>query len=112
MQPTGLSRAGSTEDERERRDSTKLDASAPQAPQHAHHDEREGQLQGNLNSEGIKWGMGWVVVVENEKSAQRGSFWDGYPADIRVSFTRISRPKTSVRALKILGKQAFGRGYP
>ena len=45
-------------------------------------------------------------------SAQRGSFWDGHPADIRGSFARISRPKTSVRVLKILEKQAFGRGYP
>ena len=29
----------------------------------------------------------------------------------RGPFARISRPKTSVRALKILEKQAFGRGY-
>ena len=50
--------------------------------------------------------------LKNEKSAQRGSFWDGHPADIRGSFARISRPKTSVRAVKILEKQAFGRGYP
>ena len=50
--------------------------------------------------------------VKNEKSAQRVSFWDGHPADIRGSFARISRPKTSVRALKILEKQAFGRGHP
>ena len=49
---------------------------------------------------------------QKEKSAQRGSFWDGYPADIQGSFARISRPKTSVRALKTLEKQAFGRGYP
>ena len=40
----------------------------------------------------------------NEKSAQRGSFRAGYPADIRGSFARISRPKTSVRALEILEK--------
>ena len=50
--------------------------------------------------------------VKNEKSAQRGSFWDGHPAGIRGSFARISRPKTSVRAAKILEKQAFGRGHP
>ena len=42
--------------------------------------------------------------LKNEKSAQRGSFRAGYPADIRGSFARISRPKTSARALKILEK--------
>ena len=41
---------------------------------------------------------------KNEKSAQRGSFWDGYPADIQGSFARTSRPKTSVRVLGILEK--------
>ena len=51
-------------------------------------------------------------LFKNKKSAQRVSFWDGYPADIRGSFARISRPKTSVRALKIPEKQAFGRGHP
>ena len=30
----------------------------------------------------------------------------------RVSFARISRPKTSARAVKILEKHAFRRGYP
>ena len=56
---------------------------------------------------------GWGFLnIKNEKSAQRGSFRAGYPADIRGSFARISRPKTSVRALKILEKQAFGRGHP
>ena len=40
------------------------------------------------------------TTLKNEKAAQRVSFWDGYPADIRGSFARISRPKTSVRALK------------
>ena len=39
---------------------------------------------------------------KNENSAQRGSFWDGYPADIRGSFARMSWRKTSVRALKIV----------
>ena len=34
-------------------------------------------------------------------------FRAGYPADIRGSFARISRPKTSVRALQVLEKQAF-----
>ena len=53
-----------------------------------------------------------LTHFKNEKSAQRGSFRAGYPADIRGSFARISRPKTSVRSLKILEKQAFGRGYP
>ena len=53
------------------------------------------------------------LEIKNEKSAQRGSFWDGHPADIRGSFVRISRPKTSVRAVKILEKkQAFRRGHP
>ena len=46
--------------------------------------------------------------VKNGQSAQRGSFWDGYPADIRGSFARISRPKTSVRALKILENKHLG----
>ena len=50
--------------------------------------------------------------LKNKKSAQRGSFWDGHPADIRGSFARISRPKNSVRAVKILEKQAFRRGHP
>ena len=43
---------------------------------------------------------------------QRGNFWEGHPADIQGSFVRISRPKTSVRAVKILEKQAFRRGHP
>ena len=51
-------------------------------------------------------------IVKNEKPAQRGSFWDGCPADIRGSFARISRPKTSVSGVKILEKQAFWRGRP
>ena len=51
--------------------------------------------------------------LKNEKSAQRGSFWAGYPADIRGSFARISPPKTSVRGPRNPGKkQAFGRGHP
>ena len=45
-----------------------------------------------------------VQKLRNEKSAQRGSLGDGYPADIRGSFARISRRKTSVRALKMLEK--------
>ena len=52
---------------------------------------------------------------QERKPAQRGSFWDGHPADIRGSFARISRdsrPRTSVRAVKILEKQAFWRGHP
>ena len=52
------------------------------------------------------------IFIKNEKSAQRGSFLDGYPADIRGSLARISRPKTSVRALKMLEKQALVRGHP
>ena len=44
------------------------------------------------------------TIIKNEKSAQRGSFRDGHPADIRGSFARISRRKTSVRVLKILEK--------
>ena len=43
-------------------------------------------------------------ILKNKNSAQRGSFWDGHPADIRGSFARISRPKTSVRAAKIMEK--------
>ena len=53
-----------------------------------------------------------VTNFKTEKSAQRGSFWDGYPADIRGSFARICRPKTSVMVLEVLSKQAFGRGHP
>ena len=49
---------------------------------------------------------------QNEKSAQRGSVWDGYRADIRRSFARMSRVKTSVRALKTIEIQAFWRGHP
>ena len=54
------------------------------------------------------------LFFKNEKSAQRGSFWDGHPADIQGSFARISRPKTSVRSVKILDKkkQGFRRGHP
>ena len=43
--------------------------------------------------------------IKNEKSAQRGSFLGGHPVDVRGSFARISRPKTSVRAVKILEKK-------
>ena len=39
-------------------------------------------------------------------------FGDGSPADIRESFTRISRPKTSVRAFKILEKTTICVGHP
>ena len=42
-----------------------------------------------------------LQMLRTGKSDQRGSFWDGRPADIRGSFARISRPKTSVRAVKI-----------
>ena len=45
-----------------------------------------------------------VLKIKKAKSAQRESFGDGYPSDIRVSFARISWPKTSVRALKMLDK--------
>ena len=38
-------------------------------------------------------------LFKNEKAAQRGSFRPGYPAEIRGSFARISRLKTSVTAL-------------
>ena len=48
------------------------------------------------------------VLLKNEKSAQRGSFRDGYPVDIRGSFARISRVKTSVRALETLENKHFG----
>ena len=52
-------------------------------------------------------------VVKNKKSSQRGSFGGGHSTDIRGSFARISRPKTSVRAVKILEKkQAFQCGHP
>ena len=44
---------------------------------------------------------------ENEKSAQRASFWGGHPADIRGSFPRISQPKTSVRVVKIPEKTSI-----
>ena len=39
--------------------------------------------------------MRWLAAgFQERKSAQRGSFRAGYPADIRGSFARISRPKT------------------
>ena len=44
--------------------------------------------------------------IKNENSAQRGSFWDRCPADIWGLYARMSRPKTSVRTLKILGKKS------
>ena len=44
-------------------------------------------------------------MFKSEISAQRG---EGYPADIRGSFARISRPKSSVRALKILENKHLG----
>ena len=49
---------------------------------------------------------------KNKKSAQRVSFWDGYPADIRGSFARISRPKNFGQGAHNPGKEAFGRGHP
>ena len=49
---------------------------------------------------------------ERKSSPQRGSVWNGYPADIQGSFARISRAKTSVRALETLWQQAFWRGHP
>ena len=36
-----------------------------------------------------------TALLKNEKSAQRESFWDGHPADIRGSFARMFRSKTS-----------------
>ena len=45
------------------------------------------------------------ILFKNEKSAQRGSFWRRHPADIRgLMIARISRPKTSVRAVELLEK--------
>ena len=54
------------------------------------------------------------LLLRNGKSAQRGSFGGGHPADVRGSFARISWPKTSVRAVvKILEKKkAFWRRRP
>ena len=46
--------------------------------------------------------------IKNEKSAQGGSFWHGYPANIRGSFAQIARPKTSVRAFEILENKHLG----
>ena len=55
-------------------------------------------------------------MLKNGKSAQRGSFWDGHVADIWGSFARISRPKTSVRALeknKHFGADVYDpKGFP
>ena len=53
-----------------------------------------------------------VSKIENEKSAQRGSFGGGHAADIRGSFAWMSRAKTSVGVVKILEKEAFRRGHP
>ena len=52
------------------------------------------------------------IVSRTKNKPKEEVLGDGYPADIRGSFARMSRPITSVRALKILEKQAFGRGYP
>ena len=49
-----------------------------------------------------------LILFKNEKLAQRGSFRDGYPVDIRKSFARISRAKTSARALETLENKHFG----
>ena len=48
---------------------------------------------------------GFSDIFQATKTAQRGGFWDGYLVDIQGSFARISRPKTSVRALEILKKE-------
>ena len=58
------------------------------------------------NSSGILWNI-FTATIKSEKSAQRERFWDGHPADIRGSFARISRPKTSVRAVKKSGKASI-----
>ena len=53
-------------------------------------------------------GQHGITSVVRWNLRPRGSFWDGRPADIRGSFARISRPKTSVRAVKILENKYFG----
>ena len=59
-------------------------------------------------TERVLFSSGWrkaMVFIKNGKSVQRGSYWDGHPANIPGSFARMSRPKTSVRAVKILAKK-------
>ena len=40
-------------------------------------------------------------------SSQRGSFWDGYPSDIRGSFARISRPQNFGQGAQNPGKASI-----
>ena len=75
----------------------------PMPPMREFLDDRDGGGQNNTQTPG-----GSAPKFKNEKSAQRGSLGDGHPADVRGSFTRISRPKTSVRAVKILENKHFG----
>ena len=65
---------------------------------------RRGRRRGGRTMSAANWGI--------FSSWGGASFGDGYPADIRGSFARMSRPKTWVRVLKIREKQAFGRGHP
>ena len=51
-------------------------------------------------------------LFQERKISPKRKFLDGYPADIRGSFARISRPKTSVRVLKSAQRGSFWDGYP
>ena len=81
----------------------------------SHQRSRGTLLTAFLPSPSLAFDLFWVcnvdstsTFIKNEKSAQRGSFRDGRPADIRGSFVRISRAKTSVRALETLENKHFG----
>ena len=51
-------------------------------------------------------------VSSGFKNGKSGTFQDGCPADIHGSFAGYPSPKTSVRAINVLEKQAFWRRHP
>ena len=52
------------------------------------------------------------ATLQERKISPKRKLWGWISRGHPGSFARTSRPKTSVRALKILEKQAFGRGHP
>ena len=53
-----------------------------------------------------------VTLIQERKISPKRKFLGRISRGHPGSFARISRPKTSARTLKILGKQAFLRGHP
>ena len=64
---------------------------------------RETDVNGNLYQF-----QGRTISPKGKFLGRSGRISRGHPG----SFAQISRPKTSVRELNFLGKQAFQRGYP